>query len=85
MTQMLTRIAMTFQSTSWKASTSVITPNQTITMTPISAATVPSTTLEITTTMAIAKMIRANQASAVMASPHGDLLPAWRKRWPALT
>jgi hypothetical protein len=62
MTQMLTRIAITFQSTSWKASTSVITPNQIITTTPSSAAMVPSTTFEITTTIAIANTISANHA-----------------------
>src|SRR5512134_3050177 len=69
MTQMLTRIAITFQSTSWKASTSVITPNQIITITPSSAATVPSTTLEMTATIAMANTIRANQARAVIADP----------------
>ena len=68
MTQMLTRIAITFQSTSWNASTSVITPNQTMTATPSSAAMVPSTTLVMTTTMAIAKTIKANQASAVISA-----------------
>ena len=66
MIQMLIRIAITFQSTSPKASTSVMTPNQTIATTPMSAAIVPSTTLEMTATIAIAKIAMAVQANGSM-------------------
>ena len=66
MIQMLIRIAITFQSTSPKASTSVMTPNQTIATTPTSAAIVPSTTLEMTATIAIAKIAMAVQANGSM-------------------
>ena len=51
MIQMPTRIAITFQSTSCAASTSVMVPIQTMTATPSSAATVASSLL--TTTAAI--------------------------------
>ena len=58
MIQMPTRIAITFQSTSWAASTSVMVPIQTMTTTPSSAATVASSLL--TTIVAI---VTANTAS----------------------
>ncbi len=64
MIQTDTRIAITFQSTSPKASTSVITPIQTMTITPISAATAASTTLTMTATIVIAKITMAYHASA---------------------
>ena len=70
MIQMLTRIAITFQSTRPKASTSVITPSHTIATTPISAATVLSTTLTITTMIVIT-----NTAIAIHAMASIDNLP----------
>ena len=69
MTQMLTRIAMTFQSTSENASISVITPIHTIAMTPSSAATVLSTTFAITMTIVTAKI--ATAIHSIMASAPG--------------
>ena len=62
MVHTLTRIAITFQSTSPNASVSVITPIQTITVTPIKAATVLSTALLITTTIVMAKIATVSHA-----------------------
>ena len=59
MTQMLTRIAITFQSTYWKASISLMMPIQTMTVAPSMAATALSTTLLITT-----RIVITNTASA---------------------
>ena len=62
MIQTLIRIAITFQSTRPKASTSDFTPIQTITTSPIRAATVLSTTLLMTAMMVPAKTATASQA-----------------------
>ena len=55
MIQMPIRIAITFQSTSWAASTSVMVPIQTMTATPSSAATVASSLLTTTAAIVIAE------------------------------
>ncbi len=75
MIQTLTRIAITFQSTSPKASTSVITPTQIITTTPISAATALSTALTITAMIVTRKMPMASQAIVSMSPAPLLLVP----------
>ena len=60
MIQTPTKIAITFQSTSLKASVSDITPAQTMMATPISAASVLSIQLVMTTKMVSANTIRVN-------------------------
>src|SRR5688572_32420103 len=61
MVQIETRIAITFQSTILKASSSLMTPNQIIAATPRSAAAVLSIQPAITTTMVTAKIAIAIQ------------------------
>src|SRR5688572_7074894 len=69
MVQIETRIAITFQSTILKASSSVMTPNQIITATPSSAAAVLSIHPAMTTTMVTKKMAIAIQVSASIEAP----------------
>ena len=65
MIQMPTRIAITFQSTSWAASTSVMVPIQTMTTTPSSAATVASSLLTTTAAIVTKKTISVIHCSIV--------------------
>ena len=66
MIQMPTRIAITFQSTSWAASTSVMVPIQTMTTTPSSAATVASSLLTTMAMIVTAKTASVSHCSVFM-------------------
>jgi len=66
---MLTRIAITFQSTYLKASSSLMTPNQIMTATPIMPASVLSILLETTTRIVIAKIASVSHCIESMCSP----------------
>ena len=66
MIQMPTRIAITFQSTSWAASTSVMVPIQIMTTTPSSAMTVASSLLMTTAAIVIPNTISVIHCSVFM-------------------
>jgi hypothetical protein len=69
MIQMPTRIAITFQSTSWAASTSVMVPIQIMTTTPSSAATVASSLLTTIVAIVTANTARVSHCNMLMFGP----------------
>ena len=77
MIQMPTRIAITFQSTSWAASTSVMVPIQIMTTTPSSATTVASSLLMTTAAIVIRKHDQRQPLQRIHETPPSVISVIW--------